>query len=78
MIQGAELGPRCIHQRLRVNQPLFWLLHHDLLNSLDITHPITKGIDDFDVLDVWDSILGIVEMFHVVLKAFIMLLLDDL
>jgi hypothetical protein len=37
-----------------------------------------KGIDDFDVLDIWDSILGIVEMFHVVLKAFIMLLLDDL
>jgi hypothetical protein len=37
-----------------------------------------KGIDDLDILDVWDSVPGVVEMFHVVLEAFIMLLLDGL
>jgi hypothetical protein len=56
----------------------FWLLHCYLLHSLDIANPITKGIDDFDVLDAWDSVSGIVEMFYVVLEALIMLLLDGL
>jgi hypothetical protein len=37
-----------------------------------------KGIDDLDVLDVRDSIHGVAEMFHVVLKAFLMLLIDGL
>jgi hypothetical protein len=54
------------------------LLHGNLLNSLNIADPITEGIDDFDVLDVWDNVPGVVEMFHVVLEAFIMLLLDNL
>jgi hypothetical protein len=54
------------------------LLHGNLLNSLNIADPITEGIDDFDVLDVRDSVPGVVEMFHVVLEAFIMLLLDNL
>jgi hypothetical protein len=52
--------------------------HCDLLHSPDIVDPITESIDDFNVLDVRDSILGIVETFHVVLEAFIMLLLDGL
>jgi hypothetical protein len=54
------------------------LLHGNLLNSLNIADPITEGIDDFDVLDVRDNVPGVVEMFHVVLEAFIMLLLDNL
>jgi hypothetical protein len=40
------------------------LLHCDLLNNLDVPHPVMKGIDDLDVLDIQDSIPGIVEMFH--------------
>jgi hypothetical protein len=54
------------------------LLHCDLLNSLDVTHPIMKDIDDFDVLDVRDNIPGIAETFHVISEASIMLLLDGL
>jgi hypothetical protein len=54
----------------------FGLLQDDLLNILDVTHPVVKSIDNLDVLDVWDSVPSITEMFHVVLKAFIMLLLD--
>jgi hypothetical protein len=37
-----------------------------------------EGIDDVNVLDIWYSIPSIVEMFHVISEAFIMLLLDDL
>jgi hypothetical protein len=42
----------------------------------DVTDPVTEGIDDLDVLYVWDSIPGIAEIFHVIPEAFIMLLLD--
>jgi hypothetical protein len=37
-----------------------------------------EGIDDVNVLDIRYSIPSIVEMFHVIPEAFIMLLLDDL
>jgi hypothetical protein len=37
-----------------------------------------EGNDDFDVLDVQDSVLSIAETFHIIPKAFIMLLLDGL
>jgi hypothetical protein len=37
-----------------------------------------EGIDDLDVLDVRDSVPGVAKIFHVVLDAFIMLLLDGL
>jgi hypothetical protein len=37
-----------------------------------------EDIDDFDVLDVWDSFSAIAEIFHIIPKAFIMLLLDSL
>jgi hypothetical protein len=36
-----------------------------------------EGINDLDVLDVQDSVPGIAETFHVVLKALIMVLLDS-
>jgi hypothetical protein len=54
----------------------FGLLHDDLLVSLDIAKPISKGIDDPDVLDIRDSIPGFAEIFHIIPKAFIVLLLD--
>jgi hypothetical protein len=54
------------------------LFHCDLLNSLDITDPVAEGIDDLDVLNVRDSIPSIAEMFHVILEAFMMLLLASL
>jgi hypothetical protein len=50
-------------------------LHCDL-NSLDATHPVVKDINDFDVLDIRDSIPDVTKMFYVVQEVFIMLLLD--
>jgi hypothetical protein len=54
------------------------LLHDDLPHGLDVADSITEGVDDLDVLDVWDSVPGVAEIFHVVLKALIMLLSDGL
>jgi hypothetical protein len=54
------------------------LLHCDLLNSLNVVDSITESIDDLDVLDIRDGVLGIVEMFHVVPETLIILLLDGL
>jgi hypothetical protein len=56
----------------------FGFLHGDLLNSFDIAHPVVKGIDNLDVLDVWDGVPGIAKTFYIVPKALIMLLLDGL
>jgi hypothetical protein len=56
----------------------FGLLHGDLLDNLDIADPITEGINDLDVLDVQNSVPSIVETFHIILEALIMLLLDRL
>jgi hypothetical protein len=47
-------------------------------SSLVIADPVTKDIDDLDVLNVWDSVPGVVEMFHIILKTFLMLLSDGL
>jgi hypothetical protein len=54
------------------------LLHGDLLHSLDVTDSITESIDDLYVMYVQDGVPGIVETFHVVPDALIMLLLDGL
>jgi hypothetical protein len=54
------------------------LLHSYLLHSLDVTDPVVKGIDDLNVLDVRDSVLGITEKFYVVSETLIMLLPDGL
>jgi hypothetical protein len=56
----------------------FWLFHDDFLDSFDVNDLFTEGIDDLFILDVQDGILDIAEMFHVVTKAFIMLLLGGL
>jgi hypothetical protein len=54
----------------------FGLLQGYLLHSLDIADPITKDIDDLNILYVRDIVHGIAEMFYIVLEALIMLLLD--
>jgi hypothetical protein len=54
------------------------LLHGDILHSLDVADSIVEGIDDLDVLDIRDRVPSVVEMFHVVPKALIMLLPDGL
>jgi hypothetical protein len=54
------------------------LLHVDVLHSLDVADSVVEGIDDLDVLDIRDDILGVVEIFHVVPETVIMLLLDGL
>jgi hypothetical protein len=51
---------------------------HDLLDSLDIIDPILEGIDDFNVLDVLDSVPDITKIFYVVSEDLIVLLLDGL
>jgi hypothetical protein len=57
---------------------IVWLLHGDLLHSIDVIDFVMEGVDDLDVLDIRDSIPGVIEMFHVVPEALIMLLPDDL
>jgi hypothetical protein len=54
------------------------LLHGDLPHGLDVADSIAEGVDDLEVIDVWDSVSGVAEMFHVVPKALIMLLSDGL
>jgi hypothetical protein len=56
----------------------FWLLHGDLLDTLNGTDPISEGIDGLNVLDAWDSVSSVAEMFHIISDALIMLLLDGL
>jgi hypothetical protein len=56
----------------------FEFLHGDLLDSLNITDPITEGVDDFDVLDVGDMDPSVAETFHVLPETLIGILLDSL
>jgi hypothetical protein len=35
-----------------------------------------EGVDDLNILDIWDNVSGIAKMFHVVPEALIMLLHD--
>jgi hypothetical protein len=65
----------CDHQQTSHN---FRLLHGDFLDSLDVTHPILEGIDDLNVLHIRDSVSSVSEIFHIILEALIMLLLDGL
>jgi hypothetical protein len=54
------------------------LLHGYLIHNFDIANPIMEGVDDFDVINVWNNVSSIAKTFHVVPGALIMLLLDDL
>jgi hypothetical protein len=66
-----------VNKCLQINHCL-GILHCDLLNNLDIAHLVMKGIDDLDVLHIRDSVPGVTETFHIVLKSFIMLLHNGL
>jgi hypothetical protein len=70
------LKPRCRRLRLPVDQPQFGLLYDNLLDNLDITDPIMKGIYDLNVLNVRDSVPDIAETFHIIPKALIVVMLD--
>jgi hypothetical protein len=70
--------PLYIHQRLRADQLSSLASSWQSPHSFDIINPIAEGIDDLDVLDIRDSVPGIAETFHVVLKTLIMLLADGL
>jgi hypothetical protein len=67
----------CVHDYKQIYHRLGFL-YCDLLHSLDVADSVVEGIDDLDVLDVWNSIPSITEMFHVILEALIMLLPDGL
>jgi hypothetical protein len=56
----------------------FGLLHGYLFHHFNIGDAITEGVNDLDVLDVWDVISGIAEMLDIVTETLIMLLLDGL
>jgi hypothetical protein len=74
---GFKSLDACVSHHERISHHL-GLLHGDLLHGLDVTDYISKGINDLNVLDVRDSVPDITEMFHVVLKALIILLSDGL
>jgi hypothetical protein len=77
----SSLGLKCLNAHVSNCEKIshcFGLLHGDFLSSLDVTNPIVKDIDDFDILDVRGSIPSIVKIFHIVPETFIMLLFDGL
>jgi hypothetical protein len=41
----------------------------DLLQCLDVADSIAESIDDLNVLDIWDNVSGIAEIFHIVSEA---------
>jgi hypothetical protein len=55
----------CVSHREQIGHHL-GLFHGDLLHGLDVADSVVEGINDLDVLDIRDSVLDIVEMFHVV------------
>jgi hypothetical protein len=67
----------CIRDCEYINYCLAFF-HDDLLHGLDVTDSVAEDIDDLDVLNVRDSVPDIVEMFHIVSEALIMLLPDGL
>jgi hypothetical protein len=67
----------CIRDCEYINYCLAFF-HDDLLHGLNVTDSVVEDIDDLDVLNVRDSVPDIVEMFHIVSEALIMLLPDGL
>jgi hypothetical protein len=55
----------CVHDCEQIGHRLR-LLHGDLLERLDIADSITEGVDDLDILNIWDSVPGVAEIFHIV------------
>jgi hypothetical protein len=56
----------------------FGPLHGYPFHSFNIVDAITKGVNDLDVLDVWDAISGIAETLDIIAETLNMLLLDSL
>jgi hypothetical protein len=56
----------------------FRLLHRYLFHGFEIADAISEGINNLNVLDVRDVISGIAEMFDIITKTLVMLLLDGL
>jgi uncharacterized Rmd1/YagE family protein len=74
---GFESLYACVSDCKQISHRLR-LLHDNLLYNLDIADLVVEDIDDLDVLDVRDYIFSIVEIFHVVPEALIILLPDGL
>jgi hypothetical protein len=74
---GLGCHDACVYDCEQIGHRLGFL-HGDLLHSLDVADSIAEGVDDLDVLDVWDSVPSIAETIHVVSKVLIMLLPDGL
>jgi hypothetical protein len=66
-----------IDDREQINHR-FGLLHGYFFHSFNITDAIMEDVNDFDVLDVWDAISGIVETLDIITETLIMLLLNGL
>jgi hypothetical protein len=56
----------------------FGLLHCNLFHSFEIADAITEGVNNLDVLDVWDAVSDIAEMLDIITETLIVLLLDGL
>jgi hypothetical protein len=56
----------------------FGLLHYYLFHGFEIADAISEGINNLDVLDIWDAVSGIAEMLDIIAKTLIVLLLDGL
>jgi hypothetical protein len=56
----------------------FELLHRYLFHGFEIVDAISEGVNNLDVLDVWDVISDIAEMLDIIMETLIMLLLNDL
>jgi hypothetical protein len=80
-LKDSSLGLRCLDACVRDYEQIdhhLGFLHCDLLHGLNVADSVAEGVNDLDVLDARDSVPGIVEMFHIVPEALIMLLSDGL
>jgi hypothetical protein len=56
----------------------FGLLHCYLFYSFEIADAIREGVNNLDVLDVWDAVFGIAETIDIITETLIVLLFDGL
>jgi hypothetical protein len=56
----------------------FELLHRYLFHAFEIADAISEGVNNLDVLDVWDVVSGIAEMLDIITETHVVLLLDGL
>jgi hypothetical protein len=80
-LQKSSPGFRSLYAYIGDHEQIshhFGLLHGYLLHCFDIADAITEGVNDLDVLDVWDVVSSIAKMLDIITKTLIMLLLDGL